>query len=431
MLLLPGVLFLFCFQQSSALSTKNGSALLRRTFPAHFKVVADDPADYIDLSALGLLSNDEGSGSEWEAPVKRHEHHNPHQPHHPPHTVSEATKALLQGRLATVLVPTVYTLTFIVAVPLNLVALFLFVHHIRPRKPAAIYMLNLACADLLFGLLLPFKMAYHYHGNNWTYSSFMCRAVTAAFHCNMYCSVLLLMCISVDRFLSVVHPASSAPWRSPQTAWVVSAAMWMLSIGGVVPLLTSGHTVHLSDLGITTCHDVQEVGKLRSYYVYFFPIYSSIFFFIPLVFTAVCLVRVVQALAADDGPESPSRRNRVAVMAAVVLLEFVVCFAPTNVILMVHYVQLGHRSGDVSYRAYLLSTCLGSLSCCLDPLLYYLGSSQCQRRVAALLGRGPASQAEIHSETQSTTSSCRGGGRSCKLEGVETGTGRDYSRMAD
>ncbi|XP_070760816.1 proteinase-activated receptor 1 [Enoplosus armatus] len=412
---------------SSALASQNGSAPFLRTFSGHFVMVTDEPVDYVDLSVLDSLRDDGGlgSGSEQE-PVKRH---GPLRHPQKRYFVSEEAKGFLQGSLATSFVPTVYTLVFIISVPLNLVAMVMFVHHIRPRKPAVIYMLNLACADLLFGLLLPFKIAYHYHGNNWIYGSFMCRVVTAAFYCNMYCSVLLMTCISIDRFLAVVYPMNSLTWRSPQTASAVCVAMWLLALGGVSPLLISGQTIYLSDLDITTCHDVQDEENLQTYYLYFFPSYSSVFFFIPLVFTVVCYVRIIQALAAAN-VENRSRKTRAVVMAVVVLVVFVVCFTPTNIILMVHYVQLSHKSSDSSYQAYLLSMCVGSLSCCLDPVLYYFGSSQCQKQVAALLGCRRLAQVESSSATQSTRTSRRtDSSRSCKMESIQTGQGGHYSRL--
>ncbi|XP_030593776.1 proteinase-activated receptor 1 [Archocentrus centrarchus] len=415
-------LFVF-YLPNSAFPSENGSTPLPRTFSGQL-VKVSEPADYIDLSDI----DDGGSGSESvQEPIKRHHMHPRHPQKH--YFVSEETKAFLKGGLATCLIPTIYIFVFIISVPLNLVAMVMFVRHIRPKKPAVIYMLNLACADLLFGLLLPFKIAYHYHGNNWIYGSFMCRAVTAAFHCNMYCSILLVMCISIDRFLAVVYPMNSLTWRSPQTASVVCATMWLLSLGGVLPLLTSEQTLHLSSLGITTCHDVQDVGKLQSYYIYFFPIYSSVFFFIPFIFSVVCYVRIIQALT-EANIENRSKKTRAVAMAVVVLLVFVVCFTPTNIILMVHYCQLAHKSSDNSYQAYLLSMCIGSISCCLDPVLYYFGSSQCQKQVAALLRCRRLGKRAISTQTRSTgTSGLTESSRSCKMESVPTEMGSHYSRL--
>lgn len=365
-----------------------GSAPLPRTFSGHFVMVAEE-----------------------QEPVSRHGLHGPRTPAKKQYFVSEETKAFLQGPLTRSFIPTVYTLVFIISVPLNLTAMLMFVRHIRPRKPAVIYMLNLACADLLFSLLLPFKISYHYHGNNWIYGSFMCRVVTAAFYCNMYCSVLLIMCISIDRFLAVVYPIKSLTWRSPLTASAVCAATWLLAFGGVSPLMISEQTLYLSDLGITTCHDVQDEELLQMYHVYFFPLYCSVFFFIPLIVTVVFYVRIFQALAAAN-VKNRSGRARAVVMIAVVLAVFVVCFTPTNVVLMVHYVKLSHKSSDSSYQVYLLFLCMGSISCCLDPLVYYFGSSQCQKQVAALLRCRRLAQAESSSPENTRTSRWTDGTRS-------------------
>lgn len=380
--------------------------------------------DFLDLSVLDRLNDEGGSGSGMQQePVKSHRP----QRHY---LVSEEAKGFLKGRLATSFVATVYTFVFIVGVPLNLVAMVMFVHPVRPRKPAVIYMLNLACADLMFGLLLPFKIAYHYHGNNWTFGSLMCRVVTASFYCNMYCSVLLMTCISVDRFLAVVYPMSSLTWRSPQTAVGVCVSMWLLALGGVAPLLASGQTLRLPDLGITTCHDVQDAEKLRAFYHYFFPLFSSVFFFIPLVVTVFCYTRIIQTLAAAS-VENRSKKTRAVVVALIVLVVFVVCFTPTNIILMVHYIQLAHRSADGSYQAYLLSMCVGSVTCCLDPVLYYFGSSQCQKQVAAVLRCGGPAPTDPSSDTLSTRSSRRtDSGRSAKMEILQTDAGSQYSRLA-
>lgn len=348
-------------------------------------MVIDEPMDYLDLSDLDSLSNDGDAGSGLEVePVSKPGVHGAGVSSRKRHFVSKETEAFLQGRLLTRFVPTVYTLVFILSVPLNLIATLLFGCRIRPRKPAIIYMLNLACADLLFGLLLPFKIFYNFNGNNWIFGSFLCRVVTAAFYCNMYCSVLLIMCISIDRFLAVVYPIRSLTWRSPQMAWAVCVAMWLLALLGVLPLLITEQTLDLSDLNITTCHDVQDQEILHVLHVYFFPIYSTVFFFIPLVFTVVFYVRIIQALAATN-VDARSKKSRAIIMTALVLVVFVVCFTPTNVILMTHYIQLDQDSSDSSYQAYLLSLCLGTVSCCLDPLVYYFGSSQCQRQVLALL----------------------------------------------
>ncbi|KAI5088320.1 ras GTPase-activating-like protein IQGAP2 isoform X1, partial [Silurus meridionalis] len=335
--------------------------------------------------------------------------------------VSSKASQYLQGSLMTVFIPSVYMLIFIISVPLNVLALIMFTRRIHPKKPAAIYMLNLACADLLFVLLLPFRIAYHYNGNNWIYGSVMCRLITSAFYCNMYCSVLLITCIAVDRYMAVVHPIDSLPWRRPKIATVCCATMWVLSIGGVTPLLVSEHTVYVSGLGITTCHDVLDITHLRGYYLYFFPIYSSLFFFIPLILTAVCYFATIQTLRALGG-QNQARISRAIAMVVTVLALFVVCFGPTNIILIAHYVRFAHAHDDTSYAAYLVAMCLGSLSCCIDPLIYYFGSSRCQKSVLAFLRcRSALEHSQLSRSRNSTTTS--------KLETSKSNLSSQYIKL--
>ncbi|XP_060927173.1 proteinase-activated receptor 1-like [Limanda limanda] len=307
--------------------------------------------------------------------------------------ISEEALLFLTGSVSTILIPSFYTLICLLSLPINICAVVAFALKIKPKKPAAIYMLNLACADLLFAVLLPFKIFYHFGGNNWIFGLLMCRVVTAAFYWNMYCSVLLITCISVDRLLGVVYPLDSLPWRTPGNTIMACVAMWILSFAGTVPLVLHEQTFPLSQLNITTCHDVQSVHKEIWFNKIFFIALCCAFFFLPLLITVVSYTRVIWALSRV--PRSvlgrSRRRKRAVVMAGTVLVIFVLCFTPTNCLLMAYYLQFNgdaeasKESNDGSYAAYLVLMCLGSLNCLLDPLVYYFGSSQCQKQLSSTL----------------------------------------------
>ena len=305
--------------------------------------------------------------------------------------ISEEALLFLTGSVSTILIPSFYTLVCLFSLPINICAVVAFTLRIKPKKPAAIYMLNLACADLLFAVLLPFKISYHFGGNNWIFGSLMCRVVTAAFYWNMYCSVLLITCISVDRLLAVVYPLDSLPWRTPGNAIMACVTMWILSFAGTVPLVLHDQTFPLSQLNITTCHDVQFEHKIIWYYKFYFIALSCAFFFLPLLITVVSYTRVIWALSrVPRGVLGRSgRRTRAVVMAGTVLVIFVLCFTPTNCLLMAHYLQFNGGAEAIqetsSYAAYLVLMCLGSLNCLLDPLVYYFGSSQCQKQLSSTL----------------------------------------------
>ena len=304
--------------------------------------------------------------------------------------ISDQALLFLSGRLSTVFIPSLYTLVCVLSLPLNALALVTFARQVRPVKPAVVFMGNLAGADLLFALLLPFKIHYHFSGNDWTFGPLLCRVVTASFYCNMHCSVLLVACISVDRLLAVVYPVRSLGWRRPRYAAAACGAAWTLALAGSAPLALTEQTVRLEQLGVTTCHDVQEIERLQWRYMVYFCTVGVGLFVLPMLVTLGCYARVIWALrrVPDKVGHHSRRKARAMSMAVVVLLLFLVCFAPTNCLLLLHYLQFSSSGGgaDGSYVAYLVFLCVGSLNCCLDPLVYYFGSSQCQRQLSAALG---------------------------------------------
>ncbi|XP_054468738.1 proteinase-activated receptor 1-like [Anoplopoma fimbria] len=373
------LLVLVCVHAASAAA--NNVSARGRTF-----TFFDPSADHLDLSDLYADNNvfkSNLSKSIWMRNANVSVQPN----------ISEAALQFLTGPVSTILIPSFYTLICLVSIPINVAAILAFARGIRPKKPAAIYMLNLASADLLFASLLPFKISYHFGGNDWIFGPLMCRVVTAAFYWNMYCSVLLIACISVDRLLAVVYPIDSLSWRRPRNANIACVAMWIISLAGSVPLVLSDQTFHLQELDITTCHDVQLASQLIWRYKAYFVTLCVALFFLPLLVIAVSYARVIWSLSRvpKGFPGSSRRRARAIVMAFTVLVMFVLCFTPTNCLLLAHYlqfnkgVQQNQEAPDGSYAVYLVFLCVGSLNCLLDPLVYYFGSSQCQKQLSSAL----------------------------------------------
>ncbi len=302
--------------------------------------------------------------------------------------ISDNAVDFLKGLLVTRVMPLFYIIIILISLPLNALALVVFTCRIREKKPAVIYMSHLACVDLLFTLLLPLKIHYQLNASDWVFGEAACRVLSAAYYCYMYCSILLMMCMSVDRLLAVVFPIASLTWRSARKATLICTLVWLLSLTGTVPLLSMSQTVKTENVGVT-CHDVlRRNDPTVVYYVYLFSILSCLCFFLPLVITFVSYSAIIYALSAKSdrlttSSSSSDSRRRAVIMTIAVLIEFVVCFAPTNGILLYHCVHLAN-GGDSSYAAYLLTVCLGSSSVFLDPLLYYYGSSQCRQKIRSV-----------------------------------------------
>uniref|UniRef100_A0A672PCT3 Coagulation factor II thrombin receptor n=1 Tax=Sinocyclocheilus grahami TaxID=75366 RepID=A0A672PCT3_SINGR len=314
----------------------------------------------------------------------------------------------LRGLLVTRLMPSFYIIIILISFPLNALALVTFTCKIREKKPAVIYMSHLACVDVLFTLLLPLKIHYHLNASDWVFGEAACRVLSAAYYCYMYCSILLMMSMSVDRLLAVVFPIASLTWRSTRKAtcvvdrllavvfpiasltWrstrkatCVCVLVWLLALAGTVPLLSITQTFKIKDVCVCVL-----VWLLALVYAYLFSILSCLYFLLPLIITIVSYSTIIYVLTTKNdhlATSYPDKRRRAAIMAIAVLMEFVMCFAPTNGILLYHCVRLATGGSSEEGKYYLVAVCLGSASVFLDPLLYYYGSSQCREQISSLI----------------------------------------------
>ncbi|CAI9164612.1 unnamed protein product [Rangifer tarandus platyrhynchus] len=330
---------------------------------------------------------DDGDSSEGEFAEERLSSGNRSSPPQKPSLpfISSAASGYLTSAWLTVFVPSVYTGVFLVSLPLNIVAALVFVLKMKVKKPAVVYMLHLAVADVLFACVLPFKISYYFSGSDWRFGPALCRFVTAAFYGNMYASIMLMTAISVDRFLAVVYPIQALSWRTLGRASLICLAVWAAAIAGVLPLLLQEQAARVPGLNITTCHDVLSQTQLEGYYSYYFSAFAAVFFFVPLGLATVCYVSIIRCLSSST-VANQNKKSRALLLSAAVFCVFILCFGPTNVLLLLHYAFLSPDSvTEAAYFAYLLCVCVSSISCCIDPLIYYYASSECQRHLSAIL----------------------------------------------
>ncbi|XP_043919800.1 proteinase-activated receptor 2 [Protopterus annectens] len=290
--------------------------------------------------------------------------------------VEEFIENVLTGGLTTIFLPVVYTVVFVIGLPANAMALWVFCFRMKTKHPALIYMACLALADLLFAVWLPLKIAYHINGNNWIYGENLCKVLVGFFFGNMYCSILFITCLSVQRYWVVVNPMSQTK-KNNSIALGVSAAVWLVIALSTIPLYLFDQTVYVTNLNITTCHDVLPDAILaNNMFGYFVSLAIGVFFF-PCVLTIFVYKAIINTLTASLTEDNISEKRKRAIhLIIVVLVMYVICFTPSNVILVVHYALI--RSGSTSdvYALYITVLCLSSLSSCIDPFIYYFVSEE-------------------------------------------------------
>ncbi|XP_078491970.1 somatostatin receptor type 2-like [Ciona intestinalis] len=100
------------------------------------------------------------------------------------------------------------------------------------------YVLQLAIADSLFLITLPFKMMEDIN-SYWIYPEWMCKGKETLLFLNYYTSVSFLMIMSIDRYIAVCHPFSDTlqRLRKPKSAIIITVITWVVALLICIPVM--------------------------------------------------------------------------------------------------------------------------------------------------------------------------------------------------
>ncbi|XP_074850344.1 proteinase-activated receptor 2 [Carettochelys insculpta] len=288
--------------------------------------------------------------------------------------VDDFATEILTGKLTTVFLPVVYITVFLIGLPSNAMALWVFFFRTKKKHPAVIYMANLALADLLFIIWFPLKIAYHVNGNNWIYGEGLCKVLVGFFYGNMYCSILFMTCLSVQRYWVIVNPILHTRKKS-EMALGVSIAIWILILLSTIPLYLVDQTAYISNLNITTCHDVlPQTSLAHDMFNYFLSLAIGVFLF-PAGLTAVAYILMIKTLNASISDVNIGKKRKRAIRLIITVLSiYLICFTPSNILLVVHYSLIRSHGQSNLYASYITTLCLSTLNSAIDPFIYYFVS---------------------------------------------------------
>lgn len=282
---------------------------------------------------------------------------------------------------------TVFSIVFVVGLIFNLVAMYIFACKLKLRNETTTYMINLVVSDSLFVVSLPFRIVYFIKGE-WMFGSVLCKISVALFYTNMYGSILFLTCISVDRFLAIVHPLRSLTIRTKRNAKLACCAVWVMVLSGSIPTGFLLDTTSPTNVNTTYCfenYSKKQWKKELSKVVVFI---ETVGFIIPLMVNVFCSTMVLRKLR---NPQTLSRggslnKAKILRMIVVHLLIFCFCFIPYNVNLMFYSlvrsnVLKGCLAEDVVRTIYPIALCIAVTNCCFDPVVYYFTSEAIQSSI--------------------------------------------------
>ncbi|XP_076021764.1 P2Y purinoceptor 8 [Genypterus blacodes] len=298
--------------------------------------------------------------------------------------LDNATWLLFQNTSASYTISIIYIIVTTINLLGNGISMWLLLFRTTPKTPSIIFMINLTLTDLALGTALPFQIAYQLQGYNWNLGPSMCRFLTLVFFTNMYCSILTMTAIGIDRYLGIVRPMRFRDTKNRKSVAVIGCVvMWGVVLSVLYPLMTTDLTFHIPELGITTCFDVLKRTMLPSTLSWAAFLFTTIFilFLLPFCVTTFCYISVIRKLARDS---KTAQKKKAVRLAITVLLVFTLCFAPSNILLLTHTV-LRLFYGRSIYVAYKLCLSLSCLNSCIDPFIYYFACKEFRHKLRQML----------------------------------------------
>uniref|UniRef100_A0A665UA73 G-protein coupled receptors family 1 profile domain-containing protein n=1 Tax=Echeneis naucrates TaxID=173247 RepID=A0A665UA73_ECHNA len=274
---------------------------------------------------------------------------------------------------STLLTAIISLTVFIVGLTGNTLAIYVVLRYAKMKTVTNIYILNLAVADELYIIGLPFVTTQNVL-SYWPFGSFLCRVVMTADSMNQFTSIFCLTVMSIDRYLAVVHPIRSTKWRHPRVAKVVSAVVWVVSFVVVLPV------VIFSDVQETFNSCNMSWPEPKDVWSTAFILYTAtVGFFGPLLIICLCYLLIlvykimlscVKSSRARAGfPKRRRSERKVTRMVVVIVVVFVLCWLPFFIINMVNLVVIIPES-SVTAGIYFFAVILSYANSCANPVLY-------------------------------------------------------------
>ncbi|XP_056248759.1 C-C chemokine receptor type 6 [Seriola aureovittata] len=257
----------------------------------------------------------------------------------------------------------------------NALVIVTYIFYKRTKTMTDVYLFNMAVADLIFVVALPFIIYNEQH--NWLMGPVACKILRSAYSINLYSGMLLLACISCDRYIAIVQARRSFGARSRALIYsrLICSAVWAFAVALTLPTLIYTERFEEQSLGADTVTMIcqlsfsrNETAKLMKVLVP--SLQMAIGFVLPL---SVMVFSYSSIMCTLLTAQSSQRHKAVRVVLAVVVV-FIVCHLPYNVTLLIHTLSLFKEriceAEKIKLQVLAISRGVAYLHCCLNPILY-------------------------------------------------------------
>ncbi|XP_061444942.1 C-C chemokine receptor type 7 [Rhineura floridana] len=298
-------------------------------------------------------------------------------------------------RFRATFLPIIYSLVCFVGLAGNSLVVVTYIYFKRLKTMTDIYLLNLAIADILFLLTLPFWAVSA--AKYWVFKAFACKAIHCICQMSFFSGMLLLLSISIDRYFAIVQAPSAHRLRSQRVfaSKVTCLSIWILAFILSVPELVH-RGVYQSEFQEPRCSILAD--NLLAFSTGIRASQMIFGFLLPFLVMTFCYWITIRTLlqARSFG------KHRAIKVLITVMVVFVIFQLPYNSVMLVETISaFNHTSGqcDTIKRLDVANEVTYSLACfrcCLNPFLYaFIGVRFRNDLLRLLKDLGCISQAQL------------------------------------
>ncbi|XP_040913118.1 P2Y purinoceptor 1-like [Toxotes jaculatrix] len=285
--------------------------------------------------------------------------------------------------------PPVFILVFIIGLVANGWGLKTLLQKWKKLKIINVFVLNLGLADMLYLLTLPFLVDYYIRNRQWIFGDAFCKITRFCFNLNLYGSIGFLTCISVFRYLAVVHPIRVMGRLTVTHSVTISVMVWLLvgvqSLPDMFYTKTSGNKSG-------TCYETTSTEHVEDYLKYSLG-WTLMGFCIPFLVTLGCYGHVIVVLCRKNTTDKVLTQKCLKLLFILILL-FSVCYIPFHVLKNLNLrsrvlskQKLSSEWSNGVYIAHQISRGLVCLNSAFNPLVYLHGNEEVPAQLRQQLQR--------------------------------------------
>ncbi|KAI4831800.1 hypothetical protein KUCAC02_001322 [Chaenocephalus aceratus] len=298
---------------------------------------------------------------------------------------------------------------FLLAIPGNLLVGWVIGTSRQALTPSDLYLFHLTIADGLMALTIPFWAIALLKG--WIFGDFLCKFLNLAFDANFYTSILFLACISIDRYLVIVHASENVGTRQRKSSRLLCAAVWACSCVLALPALFNDAFKQASDSERMLCHENFDIGSATSWRNVIHGFRHIFGFLLPLFVMIYCYSVTIAKVLQSRG----FRKHRAMKVIIAVVVVFLLCWMPYHTTMIVDILM---RTDLISFdcalrmsvnQALVITNSLALFHSCINPVLYAFVGEKFRKKTMQLFQQKNR-QERVSRTSRSTSQTSEGNG---------------------